>query len=344
MAISVGVSNPGRVSGVGVANQGTINRVGNYTGGGSVSIGNNYGLQGAGPVGYSNTPVSLTTSPLKQLQSAAAGNSAYVDNAQSQYQNLLKQLQDSLRPVSPLKVNIAAINAQARKQAESAVNPLYTKMLNDMLAQQALKRQRAQQDYSLAAQNIADTLANTQAENEQGRTRTAEDVATNTQQINTMADRYQTETGQEFDDARLAQAQQLAAGGLTSSGIGRQQVAKSQQQRNVTEQQQGEDFQAQRTSQAVLKARKFEDLARSDVLAGSAAEKNKAGAKLDLDRLIEDANNEEQSQRFGIEQKRVADIASQTQDYSKLGFNSYLAGIRDPRVLAATAQAYGSLF
>lgn len=321
MALSVSTANPQSISGVGVATPGQI----------------------AG-VGVAN-PGTLTN--LQRTQQNVATNQAGVNasvQANNQLQAQLQSLYASLRPVSPANVDVAAINAQARRQAEESVNPLYTKKLNDMLAREAVKRQRAQEDYNTNLQSITDMLQQAQAGNALNRERTAEDVATNVGQLNTAEDRFQTASGQQFEDQRLAQAGELAASGLTTSGIGQQQTQRAIDERNTGEKQQTEDFQAQRASQAVLKARTFEDLGRSDVLAGQKAEKGKVAEKVNLDRLIEDVNSEESAGRFDIEQQRLGDIASQSNNYAKLNFNNYLAGIRDPRSLAATAQAYGGLF
>lgn len=331
MAISVGVANPGQITGVGNAQPGRITGVGNAT------PGNITGVDVAHPGVLSNLRAAVAA-PGAFDQSIAAQN-AQLDALRQQ-----NSLLASMRPAAPAKVDYAAINAQARRQAEESVNPLYTKQLNDMLAREAAKRQRAQEDYNLGVQNIQQQLEQTQGSNLQQRGRTAEDVATNLGQINTAADQFQTATGQQFDEQRLAQAAQLASAGLTTSGIGQQQIQQAANQQNMSEQQKEQDLQAQRTSQAVLKARTFEDLAQSDVLAGKQAEKGKAATKLNLDRLIEDIGYEQDQSQQEIQQKRLADIAARTQDYSKLGFNNYLQTIRDPRILAATAQAYGGLF
>lgn len=339
MAVSVGVAQPGVLSGIGVASPGKISGVSNGGGGSVTGVGADYGLQGYGGIGNMSQPGTISTG-LAKVQSSVDQNAAALKASQDQYSNLLA----SLRPVSPAKVDFTAINAQARQQAEEAVNPRYTKALNDMLAQLAVQRSRAQQDYNLNVQGLQDAQTQQLEGNAIDRQRATENADTNTQQVNTQENQYQTGSGQQFADQQLQQAGQLAASGLTNSGIGRQQVQRAIDTRNMTEDQKSQDFQAQRTSEAVLKARTFEDLARSDVLTGQKTDKGTAAAKLDLDRLIEDAGFKEQDNRYNIENQRMADVASQAKGYSQLGFNNYLQSIRDPRVLAATAQAYGGLF
>lgn len=331
MGITVGVANPGTISSVGVA------KPGNITGVGNAAPGTISGVDVAHPGVLSN----LRTPPVVDP------NQGYLQDAQRQFANQQSQIQSllaSLRPAAPAKIDVAAINAQARKQAEESVNPLYTKRLNDMLSRLSVQRTRSQQDYEQGVQAIEQGLKQQQEANTLERGRTAEDVATNTGQINTAADQFQTQSGTAADEARLAEAAQLAQSGLTTSGVGQQQTQNAINQRNTNEAQQSQDFERQRTAQAVLKARTFEDLATSDLLSGQKAEQGKKSQKISLDRLIEDLGTQEQSQRFDIEQQRVADLASRTTDYSRLNFNNYLQGIRDPRVLSATAQAYGGLF
>lgn len=326
------VATPGGITGVGIARPGS-----------SVSVANNYGLQGYGPAGAAAQPLTIGAG-LRQVQQSAGGVLSAMSDPAGEYQRLLQQIQAAQRPVAPQRIDIAAINAQARKQAEESVNPIYTKKLNDMLARLAVQRQRSQQDYDTAVTDFDENLKLAKETSERERGRTSEDVATNLGQINTVEDQFQTASGQQFDQDRMAEAANLAAAGLTTSGIGRQQANRAVEQRNLTEAQQGEEFQAQRTAQAVLKARTFEDLAKSDVLAEGRTEKGKKAAKLDLDRLMEDLTTEESSGRFEVEQQRLGDIAGRVSDYSQLAFNNILAGIRDPRVLQATAQTYGGVF
>src|SRR5688572_10914726 len=56
--------------------------------------------------------------------------------------------------VRPPSLDIAATQAKARAEAEGAVNPFYTKQLNDFLAQQAAQRQRQQTAYDTAVKYL----------------------------------------------------------------------------------------------------------------------------------------------------------------------------------------------
>lgn len=334
MAISVGVARPGPISSVTNASPGRISGV-NVANPGFISgVTNNYGIQGGA---YSPTPIPLTmaTAPAPTIQNPT------LQSAEA----LLASIRASQpRQVYAPKLDLNAINSQARKQAEEAVNPLYTKRLNDLLARQALRKTRGQEDFTQSAQALEEALKLTEEQNLTKRARTSEDVATATGEINTVADRAQTAGGTAFEDQRLANARALAASGGAGAGAGQQVIQKAVENRNVTEQQQEEDFQGQRVAQAVMKARTFEDLAKSDIQAGKSTEKGKKQAQFTLDRLIQDIDYETEATRQDLESSRYRDVAQQSQGYGQQLVNAFIASIRDPAQRQAAAQTYGGVF
>lgn len=245
--------------------------------------------------------------------------------------------------VRPPKLDFAAVQAKARADAEGAVNPYYTKQLNDFLAQQAARRQQQQTQYETSVKNLEDQLSNTIAGNEITKGRTTEDMAQNVADINQSADIFQTDTGTAADANRIAQARQLAQSGLTG-GLGAQQAEAAQTQRNTAEKRQEQEFQKNRTQQELFKTRTFEDLARSGELATKATEKGKAAAKFDLDAFIQGQGFEEQRTRSSLEADRLQAISREQGNRSKLAFNQYLANIRDPQQLLLASQIYGGAF
>lgn len=245
--------------------------------------------------------------------------------------------------VRPPRLDIAATQAKARAEAEGAVNPFYTKQLNDFLAQQAAQRQRQQTAYDTAIKNLDEQLSNTLQGNEITRTRTTEDVAQNQADINQAADVFQTDTGQAADAGRLQQIRDLSRAGLTG-GLGAQQQETAVAERNTGEKRQEGEFQKNRVAQELFKTRTFEDLARSGELATKATEKGKTAAKFDLDAFIQDQGFEEQATRQSLEQRRLEAIQAETSNRGRLAFNQYLANIRDPAQLVAASQIYGGAF
>lgn len=252
-------------------------------------------------------------------------------------------LPSALAVVRPPTLNYAALQAKARSDAEGAVNPYYTKQLNDFLAEQGAKRQQQQTMYETGVKNLEDQLSQTLDANKTTGQRTTEDVATNQADINQAADTFQTDTGQAADAARINEARQLAQSGL-SGGLGAQQQEATQTQRNTAEKRQEQDFQKQRTQQELFKTRTFEDLANSGELATKATEKGKTAAKFDLDSFIQNQGFEAESKKSTLEAARLGAVASEQQNRAKIAYSQYLAGIRDPAALQAAAQIYGSAF
>lgn len=241
------------------------------------------------------------------------------------------------------KLDIAAVNAQARKAAEGAVNPYYTKVLSEFLSQQAVQKQQQQTAYDTSVKNAEDLLQQNLQADELGRQRTTEDTATNQANINQTADQFQTDSGNQFTADRLAKAKEIAQAGLTG-GLGAQQGEALQTTRNTTESRQEEQYQQQRDQQALFKGRTFEDLAKTDELSKTTSEKSKTAAKFSLDSYIQNAAADEQNKRNDLEKSRLQDIASNQAAQAKLAFQRYIAGITNPAQRAAAISTYGGLF
>jgi hypothetical protein len=245
--------------------------------------------------------------------------------------------------VRPPRLDYAALQAQARSAAENAVNPYYTKQINDFVANQALQKQRQEAQNQTNIQNLQDELKQTLEGNQIQEGRTTQDVSQNQADINQNADQFQTDTGQAFDANRIAQADQIAKSGL-SGGLAAQQGEAAQIQGNTAEKRQEQQFQKQRDAQELFKTRTFEDLARSGELATQAEAKGERQAQFDLNNFIQDQGLAETQKRNELEASRLQQVGAETQNQAKLAFQRYLANIRDPAQLAAAAQLYGGSF
>lgn len=314
---SVGVATPGRITGVGVAQPGVISGVVNATPGRITGVYN--ADQYPGPV----ISPAATRPPGSVYGGGGGGAPAQV--------------------YAPA-LDLNAIRAGARSAAESAVNPLYTQQLTTFLAREAAKRARAQQDNELAVKSLDEALAQSQEVSQLGRERTTEDVATNIGDINATADQAQNIQGQQFEDERIAEARALATGGLVGSGIGNQTQNRTLINRNTAEATQAQDVQRKKAAQELLKARSFEDLAKSDTLNIYKTKKGKEAAKIDLDRMIEDIAYEESSTRQTLEKQRYSDLAAEQARQAKIAVQNFIAGIRDPAQRQAAYAAYGNAF
>lgn len=321
MAVTVSTGGGGRITGVGVAQPGVISGVG------VAQPGVITGVDVAHPPLLTNLRPAPPVAPAPAVRPVGP---QYGAGAPAQ--------------VYAPALDLNVIRANARAAAEGAVNPLYTQQLNTFLAREAQKRARAQQDYGLNVQNLDESLSQALEANALSKSRTTEDVATNIQDINNTADQVQNVQGQQFEDQRIADARALASAGLAGTGIGNQRTNRAVVDRNVTEQQQAQDILHKKVAQEVLKARSFEDLAKSGELATLKTTKGKTAAKLDLDRLIEDVDYEEKTHRNELEQRRYESLASETARQAKIAVQNFIAGIRDPAQRQAAYAAYGNSF
>lgn len=275
------------------------------------------------------------------------------------YGDLQKQLADSAAQLRALQYqmaqqpkihnyDIAGANARARAAAESAVNPYYSKKLNDFLAQEEVKKQRANENFNVQTRDIEQALQDALQTSEIGRTRTTEDTASKLGEIGAQENFFQETEGTQFDRARSALLNQTAQSGLLGSGLGAQQDANAISDRNVKSAEQTRGFDTQRQATELFKTRTFEDLARSDTLSQRGATQNKEKVKIDLDRQLQDIGFETEQFKYSNEAERLNALLQEESRQNKLGVANFIAGLQgkgvNSRDLAATAQFYGSLF
>lgn len=247
-------------------------------------------------------------------------------------------------PVYAPKLDTASIYAKARTQAENAVNPFYTKQLNDFLAQQGALKQQRQEQYTTDIGNYKQALKDTEEANALNKERTGEDAALKQTNINTANDNNQVDTGNTFEDQRLQAARDQATSGVLGSGAGNRATAVATTARNTTEGRQNDQFQEQRQQADLFKNRTFEDLAKSTELATTGEATKEKQATFDLDSYIQNAGFNEQDQRNKLEEARLQRVAQESGSQAKLLFNNYLAGISNPAQYEAAVRTYGGSF
>lgn len=276
-----------------------------------------------------------------------AQSGAAVNNATAQNNAMSKQISDLLAQIRAQQsayappLNLTSIYNQARGSAEANVNPFYTKQLNDFISQQGVDKSNQQQQTQMNIQSLQDQLANTLSGNATTQARTGQDVLQNEQQINQQADQVQQDQGTQFDQARIAQAKQLASQGLTGSGVGNQQTQQSQDTFNTTESRQAQEQQQHLQTQELFKSRTFEDLARSGELAKQSETKGETQANFDLNKYIQNQGAQLEQQKQDLEQKRLGAVSQETSNQSKLLINQFINSLSNPAQRQAALQAYG---
>lgn len=321
--------------------------------------------------GYLNYLGSQGNAQAKQLITGGTNNLGYVNN-QGQYggsglpisqglydanTNLYNQYQQlsSYNPNANLggsasyaasapNWDINSIYNNAGGAAAAQVNPYYTSQLQQFQTNQAQAKALQQQQHDLNLQNLQNQLTNTLQGNETSRGRTSQDVLTNEQQIGQQADYRQQDQGTQFDQARIAQAKQLAQGGLTGSGLGNQQALGSETSRNVQEQRQGAEDQQKVAGQELTKARTFEDLANSDVLSKQSEAQGEKQQQIDWDKFVQGQASDLQSTQQSLEQQRLAQLSSVQKQLAQQQINSMIHNLSNPQQRLAAASAYGGAF
>lgn len=246
--------------------------------------------------------------------------------------------------VPPPNWNLTSIYNQAGAGAAAQVNPYYTKQLQDFQNNQAQAKALQDQQRQLNLQNLQTTLQTNLGQNELQRGRTSQDVLQNEQQIGQTADYRQQDQGQQFDQARIAQAKQLAGQGLTGSGLGEQQTLASQTARNTQETRQGaEDVQAV-AHQELTKARTFEDLANSDVLSKQAEGQGEKQQQIDWDKFVQGQASDLSQTQQTLEQQRLARLSQVQTQLAKQQVNNMIHNLSNPQQRLAAASAYAGAF
>lgn len=270
----------------------------------------------------------------------------YAGQAQNDYAALLKQIRSlsapAPQPVAPY-FDIAANFSRARSQAEAAVNPLYTKKLNDFITQQQTDAARKQADTATANSNLDQALKDTLEASQVSRDRTAEDTTQKVGQLNTAEQNFQSDNGTAFDNLRQTLAGNTAASGLQTSGLGAKAVAAATASRNTQEGRAVDSFHVQKQAQETAKTRTFEDLLRSDNQNTVSTQKNKDQVKISLDRFIQDQGTQLAQTKDELEARRLSDVINQEGSYAKLGFADFLKTLKNPQQIALASQTYGGI-
>ena len=176
------------------------------------------------------------------------------------------------------------------------------------------------------------------------RARTEQDVTQAVQNINKSEGIYQQDEGQAFDQNYRQVAEQLAAAGAATTGLGKQQTSDMVRLRNVQNQRQLDEFVGQREAKQLFKDRTFEDLLRGDQRAEALAANQMKGARFDLDSAMQDIAIDEEANTFAAEIER-GDKASQiAESVYRNNVDTWLAGLAgqgySTNDIATTASIY----
>lgn len=264
-------------------------------------------------------------------------------NALRQQISALQQ-QQAYQPKLPT-FDVTGNYSRAQSQAEAAVNPLYSKYLNDYLATEAVNKQNKQQGTDLTKASDAQDLTTTLGANSVNRARTFEDTRQAIGDLNTQEGQMQQDTGTQFDTDRRAMAESNAAAGTAGSGFAAGRMFDATTARNVDEGRQVQEFNNQRAAKNLMSTRSIDDLATGDTDAQNIATTKDKAADFDLESYLEQLAGDETNFRNTNEASRLGDVATQTGTYAQQGTQQFLqslagAGWR-PQDIALAYQVYG---
>lgn len=317
MITSVGVANPGTISGTSVA-----------TGVPTIS-----GVNVATNVPTISGVVNANTPPPAPVAPPTVYPSIYGANGPTP---------EVLAPTPDF--NTIFSNANARANTDVNATGYYQKQINDFIANQAAQQatQTAVKDQALKV--AQQQLENTTAANDVTGQRTTADTAAKEAVTNKQADWRQTDQGGNYDMNRIADAVATARAGGTGSGLSAGKDLATQTAFNTKESRQATGDQQTIDYAELAKARTFEDLATSNKLAGQDKANKDIAANFNLSSFIQAQSMDLAHEQQATESARQAKIAATTDAYRKSAIQDYFNNISNPAQKAAFAKAYGSMF
>lgn len=303
--------------------------------------GKSWGNAGRNTGGGGARPVTTPTSSGYDYSAEAAASNARTNALLGELRNL--QAQVAQQPKLPY-FDIASNWRRAMSTAESNVNPLYQRKMADFIARQTQLETRKRTETETGKTEVNTALQQALEDIATKRVRTDEDVTGALKSIDQQHTNYQTIEGMGFDQVKRSIEEGLAGAGLSTSGLGRQQVARSVTERNATNKGQLQEFQEKSDAQNTLRTRTFADLEVAGTRSTGGAETKKKALDVDLESYLQDLSYEKQQFTYSNEAERLGAILQSAQQEQKLGVDAFIAslvGSARPQDIALARQVYG---
>lgn len=248
------------------------------------------------------------------------------------------------KPVAPA-LNLNAINSSAQSAAQNTVNPLYTQYLNQYLQEESANQQAAQAQNTLNIQGEQSNEANTLAENTNAKTAAASTNALTQGNINAEQTNYQLTSGNAQNAKLAALTASNGAGGISSSGLGGQQVYEAENARNTADAAQNSSFQYQRNSSNLSTQDTFAQLAQSSLYAQTQEGEQEAQSNFNLNDYLRQAAYNDSQYKETLAASQQEAITAQTYQNEAQGIQSALNpyATSNPGQYAAGESAYAGL-
>ena len=259
------------------------------------------------------------------------------------YSALLKSLSTYQAPVAIPSLSLTNIYNKARAQAEAAVNPWFSTQLANYTKQRDLAKKKALESYTSTTNEAKLALEKALQETATGRVRAEEDTATNLANIAGEETNRQRLEALQYDQARRGLQENLGESGLTTSGLGRQQLAEEQKVRNLTETEQKRVVEANVKAQNLAKTRTIADLASSEDWAKKGHAETVRSATQTKKLAEEQANFDLELNKLDAEIKRMEMVNTSTRGFEQQQWRDYLSGLSSAQRERASS-IYGGYF
>lgn len=255
-------------------------------------------------------------------------------------------LQAQLEAIPRLPIyNTTEAWARAERTATAAVNPVYQDKLNNALAKfnqqrrhQKTVTKRGKEDLDIQQRQLMEDL-------ETQRQRTSEDVEAQLAESRYQEALFQDVEGTQFDRANRQARTELAQAGLTMSGLGQQQLAEMEAERNLESADRVRSFENERAAQELFRTRTFEDLDIKGKRGEEATKRAKKDLDIELDNFLKMVAFQEREFRWQNEQDRLAAIAQATTNAYNTEIRNWLSNLANegwrPQDIQAAYQTYG---
>lgn len=262
----------------------------------------------------------------------------------------IKELQAALRaaqtPIPRLAdFDIASSWDRARTMAEQAVSPIYQQKMTDYINKEYTKNiERANAD-AISNKSALDLALERMLQDTQlTRTRTGEDAATATEDINAAQDYAAREGGLGFDAAYRAFNEQLGTTGMAGSGLGAQQTAETQRAYRDMSNEQVRQSENKVEAVSTLMNRTFQDLDIKEERGRTDTASAKTKVDLDLERFIQDEEDRLDTFRKDQELAKQMEIADRSSGLQGQLVDEWIASLRgkgyNPQEVALAASIY----
>lgn len=241
-------------------------------------------------------------------------------------------------------IDVAGIFSKAQQKAIQAQTPQFNREKEIFIDR--IKQRRGEIQDSAVAQNEAlkVDLENRLEDIATGRSRTAQDVTRNKNELDVAEQQFQQDEGVQFQEDRALLADQVAGSGLTTSGLGKKKITQAENQRNVASARALQTIEGKREAQDIFKTRTFEDYSTSEVRSRAQNKAENEAVNRELKKELNKIAYDEVTGTRDLERQFQRDVFNEQNNQAKILFEQALTGIADPRTRQATREAYGGFF